>query len=574
MMVSSDEEDEVEEIKSIEKMGKVSSPRANEKSPVTDDSDDVCVVDEISHKKYPRGLVLGPQRTRDPNGLHISNIRRRKRTETNSTVKYVTIRRNITSSSFRNSCSSVLRRKLFCVGEAVRLEERRRYKQLIQAIAGYGMIVASYIIFISNLISPHLWQPFQNFQFNRNPKTDQLPNTPTRLAIGNKPPTVECVDLDSDSDNDVVEVPQGTKATKEDVQMKSAKEIAGNDDVIDLEQEPENPCSSLQTVLDQRFPEYEASTSSAHSQKIPNAEYMFINLVDDDDEEEEEKEEDSEKVTAEPYTSENKQKGNLSDQMIQQMIINDDDDDHVHVEKEISEEEEDSEDDLEESLPEITREMQVVVQMAFTSKPNEVLVNAFNLTVHGKDIQTLKGNNWLNDQVINFYMSLITERGKLGSYPSVYCFNTFFFVKLKSSGHASLKRWTRTVDLFSYDILIIPIHMKVHWCLAAVNFIEKRIEYYDSMHDNNNNDDCGQTLLKYLQDEHLDKKKKEFNTAGWEVVNCKDIPEQLNGCDCGVFACTYAEYICRLTKLTFSQEHMPYFRVKMAYEILTKKLLL
>ncbi|KAK7790602.1 hypothetical protein R5R35_012561 [Gryllus longicercus] len=530
MMVSSDEEDEVEEIKSIEKMGKVSSPRANEKSPVTDDSDDVCVVDEISHKKYPRGLVLGPQRTRDPNGLHISNIRRRKRTETNSTVKYVTIRRNITSSSFRNSCSSVLRRKLFCVGEAVRLEERRRYKQLIQAIAG--------------------------------------------LAIGNKPPTVECVDLDSDSDNDVVEVPQGTKATKEDVQMKSAKEIAGNDDVIDLEQEPENPCSSLQTVLDQRFPEYEASTSSAHSQKIPNAEYMFINLVDDDDEEEEEKEEDSEKVTAEPYTSENKQKGNLSDQMIQQMIINDDDDDHVHVEKEISEEEEDSEDDLEESLPEITREMQVVVQMAFTSKPNEVLVNAFNLTVHGKDIQTLKGNNWLNDQVINFYMSLITERGKLGSYPSVYCFNTFFFVKLKSSGHASLKRWTRTVDLFSYDILIIPIHMKVHWCLAAVNFIEKRIEYYDSMHDNNNNDDCGQTLLKYLQDEHLDKKKKEFNTAGWEVVNCKDIPEQLNGCDCGVFACTYAEYICRLTKLTFSQEHMPYFRVKMAYEILTKKLLL
>ncbi|KAK7871119.1 hypothetical protein R5R35_010478 [Gryllus longicercus] len=297
MMVSSDEEDEVEEIKSIEKMGKVSSPRAKEKSPVTDDSDDVCVVDEISHKKYPRGLVLGPQRTRDPNGLHISNIRRRKRTETNSTVKYVTIRRNITSSSFRNSCSSVLRRKLFCVGEAVRLEERRRYKQLIQAIAG--------------------------------------------LAIGNKPPTVECVDLDSDSDNDVVEVPQGTKATKEDVQMKSAKEIAGNDDVIDLEQEPENPCSSLQTVLDQRFPEYEASTSSAHSQKIPNAEYMFINLVDDDDEEEEEKEEDSEKVTAEPYTSENKQKGNLSDQMIQQMIINDDDDDHVHVEKEISEEEED-----------------------------------------------------------------------------------------------------------------------------------------------------------------------------------------------------------------------------------------
>lgn len=42
-------------------------------------------------------------------------------------------------------------------------------------------------------------------------------------------------------------------------------------------------------------------------------------------------------------------------------------------------------------------------------------------------------------------MNLIMERGKKDKFPSVYAFNTFFYPKLISSGHASLKRWTKKV---------------------------------------------------------------------------------------------------------------------------------
>jgi len=52
------------------------------------------------------------------------------------------------------------------------------------------------------------------------------------------------------------------------------------------------------------------------------------------------------------------------------------------------------------------------------------------------------------------------------------------------------------------------------------------------------------------------------------------IPQQMNGSDCGMFACTFAEYLCRGADITFTQQDMPYFRRKMVYEIYTCKLLM
>ncbi|XP_021913096.1 sentrin-specific protease 1-like isoform X2 [Zootermopsis nevadensis] len=224
-------------------------------------------------------------------------------------------------------------------------------------------------------------------------------------------------------------------------------------------------------------------------------------------------------------------------------------------------------------LPELTPNMQAVVDDALIPKPpNEVLVEAFGLPIKRRDMQTLAGLNWLNDEVINFYMELLKERGKLENYPSVYAFNTFFYPRLLSGGHTALKRWTRKVDIFSYNLVIVPVHLGVHWCLAAVDFRNKTIKYYDSM--GSSNYKCLQSLMKYLQDESLDKKKTPFNTSGWKTENVQKIPQQMNGSDCGMFSCMYAEFICRNADIIFTQEDMPYFRRKMVYEICSSKLLM
>lgn len=221
----------------------------------------------------------------------------------------------------------------------------------------------------------------------------------------------------------------------------------------------------------------------------------------------------------------------------------------------------------------LTPRMLAEIDAALIPSPkSEVLVHNFNIKITRRDIHTLKGLNWLNDEIINFYMNLIMDRSKDNNRPpSVYALNTFFYPKLMNSGHQSVSRWTKKVDIFAYDILLVPIHLGVHWCMATVDFKKKFISYYDSML--GNNDKCLQLLLNYLEKEHLDKKKAPYRTKGWKLENMKDIPEQMNGSDCGVFACQFAEHKSRQAQMAFDQEDMPYFRRRMVYEIINSILL-
>ncbi|XP_044299081.1 sentrin-specific protease 1 isoform X1 [Varanus komodoensis] len=230
--------------------------------------------------------------------------------------------------------------------------------------------------------------------------------------------------------------------------------------------------------------------------------------------------------------------------------------------------------DNEEEFPEITEEMEREIKSVLRSgNQDEVLSEAFRLTITRKDIQTLNHLNWLNDEIINFYMNMLMERSKQKGFPTVHAFNTFFFTKLKTAKYLAVKRWTKKVDIFAVDILLVPIHLGVHWCLAVIDFRKKTIIYYDSM-GGNDNDAC-KILLQYLKQESLDKKKREFDTNGWTLLSKKsqEIPQQMNGSDCGMFACKYADSITKDKPINFTQQHMPYFRKRMVWEILHRKLL-
>lgn len=225
-------------------------------------------------------------------------------------------------------------------------------------------------------------------------------------------------------------------------------------------------------------------------------------------------------------------------------------------------------------FPELTEEMEAEINRGLKGgSPHEVLSEGFGLSLRRKDLQTLGSLNWLNDEVINFYMNLLVERSKDPNLPSVNTFNTFFYPKLRSSGYSAVRRWTKKMDIFSKDILLVPVHLGVHWCLSVVDFRKKAIMYFDSM--GGNNDEACTILFDYLQQESKDKKGKELDTSGWTLHSKKrnEIPQQMNGSDCGMFTCKYADYITKDKSITFTQKHMPYFRRRMVWEILKHKLL-
>ncbi|NWU90442.1 SENP2 protease, partial [Upupa epops] len=218
--------------------------------------------------------------------------------------------------------------------------------------------------------------------------------------------------------------------------------------------------------------------------------------------------------------------------------------------------------------------MEREINAAFRSgDPDEVLSSAFKLKVTREDIGTLRNLRWLNDEVINFYMSLLMERSKKEGYPAVHAFSTFFYPKLISGGYKAVRRWTRGVDLFSKDIVLVPIHLRVHWALVVIDVRGKSISYLDSM--GQSGDKICEALFQYLREESQEKRNVELASPEWTLhsMESHEIPQQQNGSDCGVFMCQFADYLARDKPITFTQSHMPYFRRKMVWEILHQKLL-
>jgi sentrin-specific protease 1 len=231
----------------------------------------------------------------------------------------------------------------------------------------------------------------------------------------------------------------------------------------------------------------------------------------------------------------------------------------------VYDEEEDEQTDVLEPELEVINEF--ISDKFMRSSRGEVLIEKFDIPITRKDLETLEGLNWLNDEVINFYLQMIMSRSQsLDNLPAVYVFNTFFYTKLTSAENSynMLRRWTRKVDIFSHDFILIPLHLGMHWTLCSVNCKSKSISYYDSMAGgqvNQKGDGHMKAILSYLQKEHADKKKTPLPND-WRInpvgesqdVNQNDrIPQQENGSDCGVFTCRFAEYISRRASFRFRQ---------------------
>ncbi|XP_060538823.1 sentrin-specific protease 2 isoform X3 [Pantherophis guttatus] len=227
-----------------------------------------------------------------------------------------------------------------------------------------------------------------------------------------------------------------------------------------------------------------------------------------------------------------------------------------------------------ECFPEFTKDMEKEIANALSyGQDDEILTSAFKLNITRRDIQTLRNQQWLNDVVINFYMNLLVERNKMQRFPVLYAFSTFFYSKLNSMGYNAVKRWTKEVDLFQHDIILVPIHIRLHWALVVIDLRRKTIKYFDSMGQNGIR--ICMRLLQYLQEESKAKKNLDINVSSWTLYSMKphEIPQQLNGSDCGMFTCKFAEFVSRDKPIAFTQFHMPYYRKKMVWEILHQQLL-
>lgn len=236
------------------------------------------------------------------------------------------------------------------------------------------------------------------------------------------------------------------------------------------------------------------------------------------------------------------------------------------------------------SLPRRVRKWPKKVPREIQDRVREMLTSAsYEKTIKGASVDTkairrLKPGTWLDDSVVAFYGTLLTNRSeeaeKKGEFgereerlKKVWCFNSFFWTMYNENGYKRVKKWTKKFDVFEKDMIIFPININnSHWTCAAVNIRDKRFEYYDSL--GGKMKKAYSQLRKWLQEEHEAKKGGPIDLSDWEDYWDDNVPQQDNSNDCGVFTCAFMESLSREVEgFDFDQRQMPYLRQKIAYEI-------
>ncbi|KAI9847947.1 MAG: hypothetical protein M1837_001464 [Sclerophora amabilis] len=99
-------------------------------------------------------------------------------------------------------------------------------------------------------------------------------------------------------------------------------------------------------------------------------------------------------------------------------------------------------------------------------------------TVDFSDLERLDEGEFLNDNIISFYLRYLEDQMELPQSDAgkrVYIFNTFFYERLTDTGrgkrginYEAVQKWTSKVDIFNFDFVVVPINESAHWYVAII----------------------------------------------------------------------------------------------------------
>ena len=240
--------------------------------------------------------------------------------------------------------------------------------------------------------------------------------------------------------------------------------------------------------------------------------------------------------------------------------------------------------------PLTNEESEIVIEATEGVGPaTQILASQDANSVQRRSMQTLRPGQWLNDEVINYFLkTCLAKRDGIicarqtGRKRSQF-FNSYFvqtmFDKMNVDpnlrgqyNYINVKNWSKNVpgkDIFNLKYIFCPINVdNMHWTLAVIYMEEKHIQYYDSI--GGNDQAMLKGLLEYVRDEYKVKNGgAEMDVSEWELVSCKaNTPRQRNSFDCGVFTCLFCDFISKDCELVFNQSHIDQCRVRIALSIM------
>ncbi|KAJ7561095.1 hypothetical protein O6H91_03G013800 [Diphasiastrum complanatum] len=240
-----------------------------------------------------------------------------------------------------------------------------------------------------------------------------------------------------------------------------------------------------------------------------------------------------------------------------------------------------------------SQELAQVILVAKENNWDKVLLLPNNEGVQGQDLFKLLQGQWLNSDIVNTYFSLLKLRcdrprnclqtgcGNLkfdptssGHHPSclnAHFFTSFWYTKYIKSGYYGVRRWTRDIDVRTYDCLFFPVNLNnLHWVLVVVYIASGVVEFYDSL-SSTSFKSVTTTVIKYMDEEALENNWSSSNFKNWKPVDVGNaIPRQVDSNNCGVYMCVYADLLSRGLRppFSFSSKDISSIRLGMAADFL------
>ncbi|XP_014518869.1 probable ubiquitin-like-specific protease 2A isoform X4 [Vigna radiata var. radiata] len=204
------------------------------------------------------------------------------------------------------------------------------------------------------------------------------------------------------------------------------------------------------------------------------------------------------------------------------------------------------------------------------------------VSISKRDVELLQPQTFINDTIIDFYIKYLKNKLPTDEQDRFHFFNSFFFRKLADldkdpasacDGRAAFQRvrkWTRKVNLFEKDYILIPINYSFHWSLIAICHPGEVTCYQDEEMNESSKIPCILHMdslqgthkgLKNIFQSYLCEEWKERHGNVVDDVSSKflhmrfislELPQQDNLYDCGLFLLHYVERFLEEAPVNFN----------------------
>ena len=89
------------------------------------------------------------------------------------------------------------------------------------------------------------------------------------------------------------------------------------------------------------------------------------------------------------------------------------------------------------------------------------------------DMWSLQNDESLSDNIVNLALTILPRP------PTAYFFTTLLYPYLRDQGYQAVRRWTRNIDLFSLETIVVPCLTFQHWPFVLISGLKAAADDFE-----------------------------------------------------------------------------------------------